>query len=124
MKLRIRSHNLRFRLTQGEVRSLSAGQTVSEITGFPNGNSFRYSLIPSSKNGRIHAVFNNGEIGVHIPIHLISNWAQTDLVGFDEKLSISSDENLTVLIEKDFACLKPRALEEDFDAFPNPEACC
>ena len=44
----------------------------------------------------------------------------------DQQVSISAEQNLdggghlTILIEKDFACLAPRDGEDESDMFPNP----
>ena len=65
------------------------------------------------------ATFHNNEIVVTIAADLAREWATGDDV------TLESDANdLSILVEKDFACLdRPDDPDRD-DAFPNPHAAC
>ena len=47
-------------------------------------------------------------------------WTNTDLVSLDEFVSLSENEKLRILVEKDFKCLKPRLHEDETDHYPHP----
>jgi hypothetical protein len=117
MKLRIRGNSIRLRLTQTEVANLSESGLVQEKTDFGNGNSFIYLIKCSDKIEIISADFNNNRLEIIVPFYVIKNWANNNDVG------ISAEQNeLKVLIEKDFNCLIPRNNSEDEDSFPNPKS--
>ena len=116
MKLRIKGNSLRFRLTQTEVLQLTNDGTVSETVAFGNfGAQFVYTLATDAGAKAISAEFNNGELTVRVPIKIAKDWGSSEIV------SINADNiSPTVLVEKDFACLKPRTGEDETDMFPNP----
>ena len=63
------------------------------------------------------AVFDGGSLAVTVPEHQAAAWANGDAVGMEE---VSGGVRL--LIEKDWACVAPRADEDESDMFENPEA--
>ena len=113
MKLRIRGDSIRLRLTRTEVAAVAQGQLVQEFTGFPGGIRFAYSLEPRADAAGISASFSDGRIVVALPLAQALAWANGDSVTL---------QSGGILIEKDFACLKPRAheQEDESDMFPNP----
>ena len=48
-------------------------------------------------------------------------WARSEQVGLAASCAIP-DGTLQLVVEKDFACLAPRAGSEDVDTFPHPRA--
>ena len=64
---------------------------------------------------------NLAEIVVQVTADQAHSWAASEQVGYsgDVPLQIGS---VSVLIEKDFTCITPRAGEEESDTFPNPQA--
>jgi hypothetical protein len=50
-------------------------------------------------------------------------WVTTEQVGFRESVRPQEGVLLTVLVEKDFACLDPTD-EDQTDAYPNPNTTC
>jgi hypothetical protein len=62
------------------------------------------------------ATYEASRILVTVPSERGRAWADSDEVGIER-----DDGALRILIEKDFACLKPRSGEDDADAFPNPQ---
>ena len=115
MKLRIRGNSIRLRLTRGEVERIAHGETIEEIVDlFPM--PFAYSLVPREAV-KIEAVFDGGSLSVTVPEHQAANWAKGEEVGMEE---VSGGVRL--LIEKDWACVKPRADEDESDMYEHPEA--
>ena len=125
MKLRIRGNTIRLRLSQSEVIELSTGQSIVESTTFPSESSasFSYSLSSDYALSSIHASFENGCISVQLPELIVKDWAESENVGLHYSLDTSKGP-LSILIEKDFACLTDRVNEDDSDAFPNPNTSC
>jgi hypothetical protein len=128
MKLRLRADTMRLRLTQGEVACLGEGMAVREVTHFPNGTSLVYiltvgdNLPEGGSRFDVSQAFTDAgvEITVTVPAASATRWAQSQQVGIagDDAVAVGP---LQVLIEKDFACLAPRADEPQADTFPNPK---
>jgi len=123
MKLRIRGNSLRLRLTQGEVAAIAADGLVAEHTAFaPGGAALGYRLRTDEAASRVKASFGNGEIEVVLPAATAERWAASDQVSIEVEQPIGDGGKLTILVEKDFACLTERPGEDDSDAFPHPGA--
>lgn len=126
MKLRIRGNSLRFRLTQEEVKELDAGGSVVESLGLgplPQ-QQLTYSLHSTVDGQSIALEYSSGTLRILLPSQMCEGWMDSDLVGFREDVPVEGGEPVTVLVEKDFACLTPRDPVEDAGAFPNPGDSC
>ncbi len=60
---------------------------------------------------------------VSIPERLFDQWIHTDLVGINKTLDTDKDKTISILIEKDFACLDDTE-EETTESYPNPLINC
>lgn len=118
MKLRVRGNSLRLRLTQTEVAAIARGQAVEEALHFAGGGQLRYVLAPDGAVPEPVAAFREGTVLVSLPLARAIAWAR----GGEVALQSSSGYSPSLLVEKDFACLKPRAHEheDESDLFPNP----
>lgn len=112
MKLRIRGNSIRLRLTRGEVERLALEGQVEETVQL--GRRFGYALIVAEK-GSVAAEFDGDRILVTVPRPEISEWAATERVGIE-----AFTNGVTVLVEKDFACLASRSNEDESDMFKRP----
>ena len=119
MKLRIKGNSLRLRLTQSEVAQFAEKGEVVESIGFGNAAQLDYALRQSDSE-EIRAQFGSNRIEVIIPKKIAENWTTTDQVGFENEVPINEEDSLSILVEKDFNCLKPRPNEDETDMFPNP----
>ena len=122
MKLRIRAETLRLRLTRSEVDRIASGETIEEVTPFPDGTSLTYALRPGAARGARQTSSAAGtRIDIEVPAAAASAWAQSLQVGFagEDPFQVGP---LMVLIEKDFTCITPRDGEEELDTFENPNA--
>ncbi|XOV81985.1 MAG: DUF7009 family protein [bacterium] len=122
MKLRLRGDSLRLRLTRSEVERIGAGRSVAETLHLPDGSELRYTLMPGQANDirmtrDAHAV----EVVVQVVAEQAHSWATSEVVGYSGDAPFQVGP-VSVLIEKDFACVTPRAGEEESDTFPNPQA--
>ena len=123
MKLRIRGNTIRLRLKRGEVDRVASGKSVVEQTRFPD-TTLTYRL-EVSNDGAFSATFADHELVVHVPPAEASRWAETDQVSLFTDLELQGGDTLSLLVEKDFACLAPgdhRAHEDDTDTFAHPDA--
>lgn len=96
----------------GEVRDAVAfaGRTLS------------YTLQRDARTQAVTASFDGSDIRVTVPAPQIDAWA-----GDDGQVGIEAEQDagatsLRVLVEKDFACLKPRAGEDESDMYAHPQA--
>ena len=113
MKLRIKGNTIRLRLTRTEVAEIGAGREVREVTEFSPNSQFSYALQPTV-NEVVTAKFENNEMSIFLPQAMSAAWAVNDEVGIE-----ADQDQLKIIIEKDFACLSPRG-EEDSDTFEHP----
>lgn len=114
MKLRIRGNSLRLRLSQKEVTQLAEEGRVEDAIAF-GPTKLVYALALGDQMG---ATFDGARIVVTLATKDGREWATSEgQVGIER-----DDGTLRILVEKDFACLKPREGEDDEDAYPNPSA--
>lgn len=122
MKLRIRDNSVRLRLERGEVDTLRDQSRVSASTGFANGRIFGYTVASSDKIDRPAATFADHSIVVSLPAATVAAWADSEQVSIQAEQLLPGGDLLSILVEKDFACLAPRAGEDESDMFPHPQA--
>jgi ribosomal protein S6E (S10) len=122
MKLRVKHNSIRLRLTQTEVAQFAASGRVEEAIEFGNDpqQKFIYAIEKSVDGGEISAAFADRQITVFVPFKVAASWADSDDTGIEAEQNFGDGKRLRILIEKDFACLKPRRGEDERDAFPNP----
>lgn len=125
MKLRIKGNSIRLRLLRNEVERFAAEGKISDAAHFgPSGSqSLRYSLIASTSVASIRSRFENCEIVIEIPADEVSSWAESGRISIAAEQP-AGDENLTILVEKDFVCLDRPDDPDRKDAFPNPAEAC
>jgi hypothetical protein len=123
MKLRLQSKSIRLRLKRHEVEQLAKTGRMEEkiIMGSGIDDTFQYALESSSAISTPRAFLKKKGILIEVPVETVSRWASGDEVGIDASLPTGDQEQLQVLIEKDFACLNGTE-EQNFDTFPNPLA--
>jgi hypothetical protein len=114
MKLRIRGSSIRLRLTQSEVGRVASEGRIEDAIDFGNAK-LAYAF---AAGDTLRATYTQNRIEVTAPAAQIARWAASEDVGIEGK-----EGALHILVEKDFACLKPRS-EDDADAFPNPNETC
>lgn len=113
MKIRIKDNSARFRLTQNEVTALvKYGETWSKCN-FGKGE-LVYG-IKSTDADDISCVFIGNKVTTKVPKALLTNWDTDQRVGFDKRT-----DDLYILIEKDWQCLKPRDHEDESNLYKHP----
>jgi hypothetical protein len=119
LKLRIQDNSIRFRLTRGEVDRLSQEGSASGIVHFPGGSGLEYTVETSPMTGQVRADFSRDRLVVQIPRSMARQWAATEQVSITGTQPLD-EGSLSILVEKDFACLAPREGEDEADMFPHP----
>jgi len=122
VKLRIRDNSIRLRLARGEVDALRDAGLVSARTGFPGGREFQYVVESSPASVNPGAFFSDSIVTVRLPETAVLAWANAEQVSIVGEQRLDDGEPLTILVEKDFACLAPREGEDDSDMYPHPSA--
>ena len=123
MKVRIRGNSIRLRLTMSEVDQFDTAGKVEEIVefGFAKPN-LGYQLHRSTEDDGTSAKFEDNLLRITISKKEADDWIKSDRVGIDAVQGIGDGRLLQILVEKDYACLTPRANEDESDAFSNPLA--
>ena len=122
MKLRTRSGSIRLRVTQAEVARLAGGEAVEEVVDVGPAAALVYRLVAREAATTIAAHLEGATLTIELPSAEVREWAASvHRVGLEATQPIEGRAALGILVEKDFACLAPRAGEDD-DAFPNPAA--
>ena len=119
MKLRIQDNSIRFRLTRKEVDTLRDDGCVSAAVSFPDGASLEYSVETSILTGQPRASYSPDGLVVQIPQAAARHWAATEEVSITGAQPLENGQ-LSILVEKDFACLTPREGEDEAELFPHP----
>ena len=114
MKLRINKQSVRIRIDQDDLNTLSSTGSIKEVLGNATLGQFSYTLT-TSNDSDLGLHFNQNSIIVYIPEQFMSEWANSDRVGFDAKFN-----GVDVLVEKDFKCLTDRPNEDESRNFDNP----
>lgn len=119
----MKNNSIRLRLTQTELARFAETGTIEETIEFGGAakQNFVYALQTANGAKEIRATFENNRITVFVPQTQADEWTTTARVGIENVQSIGDGaKTLRLLIEKDFACLEPRAGDGDADAFPHP----
>lgn len=116
MKIRIKGNSLRYRLTQSDVTKLWETGCLEERTEFSN-KVFIYAIETANDNN-LSSAFNNDKIILYMPKAMIDELYNTDKVGFNDK-----SDKVSLLVEKDFACID-NTDEDQSDNYPNPNISC
>src|SRR5579864_3395590 len=111
MKIRIKSNSIRFRLTRTDVKQLAEKGGLEDKVNF-GASSLTYA-IEVTKDNQLSSTYQNNTITLFMPGSMINELENTDRVGFE-----SNNNQLHLLVEKDFTCLD-NVSEDQSDNYPN-----
>lgn len=119
MKLRIRGNSVRLRVSRGELSQMAEAGSTEDRARFGPGAElvYRLSVAPA---GAVRAELAGSAISVTVPRAEFERWLEPEQVSVEAEQTTGDGASLRILIEKDFACLAPRAGEDESDLFPNP----
>ena len=124
MKVRISGNSIRFRLRQSEVRRFEEDGEITEVTAFGPLAADKLSFVlKNTSANEFQVVYEANIITLKVPATLCREWTQTGLIGFNETIETGKGKSISILVEKDFACLDGTDTENE-DAYPNPNLQC
>jgi hypothetical protein len=123
VKLRIQGNSLRLRISKSELTQFVEGGRLQETIyfGTEHGSELVYILVRDGGGHRLDVEGGAGQVKVIVPAEMARTWAETDQVGMAGTVDLGVRGELSILVEKDFACID-RNDEENADTFPNPLA--
>ncbi len=123
MKLRIQGNSLRLRISKLELAKFVETGRLQEIIyfGTENGSELVYILARDSVRHSLDVEASAGQVKVIVPGEMARTWAETGQVGMAATVDLGVRGKLSILVEKDFACID-RSDEENADTFPHPLA--
>jgi hypothetical protein len=120
MKLRIKGDSLRLRLTRGEVAQLAHSGSVEEQVHIMPKSVLVYRIKRAPAAAALGASFAAGVVEIQVPDAAALAWCASDRVTL-EQVQAHGEVRLRIVVEKDFACLAPRADEDESDHFRHPD---
>ena len=123
MKIRIKGNSVRYRLSKTELDLFAKEGYVEDQTAFPNGT-FCYAIQKLFDGKNLDASFTGNKLTMFVPHDVMTEWTETDKVGFDYNLSVGDNKTLFLLIEKDFKCIDGVETEDQSDYFDHPTKTC
>ena len=122
MKLRIKGQSIRLRLLRSEVTGLLDNGLIEETIYLGPGDqsAFTYALAIDSGLGETELRYEPSKMVIALPKAKAISWAETNQIGIYTAVGIERNENLDLIVEKDFACLD-LSDADNLDTFPNPE---
>jgi hypothetical protein len=123
VKLRIQRNSLRLRVSRSELVRFAETGLLQETVyfGSEQGSELTYALAQEGSGPGLEVEAVAGQVKVLVPTHLARTWAESEQVGIDGAVDLGARGILSILIEKDFACID-RSDQENADTFPNPAA--
>lgn len=127
MKLRTTHNSIRVRIRKSELAELQKSYLIEESIRFPSGIVFKFAISVNEETKQLKASLSDNYLELSIPKKQAVHWITTNEVGIETNLNLDDNEQLHVLIEKDFPCLD-RPEEDKSDTFwelapENPDAC-
>ena len=117
MKLRIRGNSVRIRVSQSELAQIAEQGFAEDAVEFSPGVklSYRVEVTPA---GPIRATYDERGVQIVLPSDAVQRWTEPNEVSIQSEQSLGDGKQLTILVEKDFACLSPREGEDEPIHFP------
>ncbi|MGB9332126.1 MAG: hypothetical protein WCB10_15280, partial [Steroidobacteraceae bacterium] len=80
-----------------------------------------YRLTRDAAASKINATFSANVVEIRVPERVATEWCTNNEVtlAYSQPVPLGT---LQITLEKDFACLAPRAGEDESDNFPHPQA--
>ena len=108
MKIRLVDNEIRIRVTLNEIETLSKGDTVSTSLDFGEIGMIAWYLVPAVDVNEIGLALAGSRVTITLPEHWTAGWEGDDRVGFEAQIEAGRDQNVKVVIEKDFRCRHPK----------------
>ena len=116
MKLRITHNSIRIRIRKSELEKLQQRNTIAESVAFPNDAAFNFVLRIDNSANHLNAKLKNSSLILTISPKEAEQWIGSNQVGIETNIPLDKNEQLHLLVEKDFPCLD-RPEENKSDTF-------
>lgn len=119
MKIRILGNTIRLRIKMFESDVIREKGLIEEVCEFGPAESdkLRFQIVTGEDSFAIEQ--EQMRISIIVPRNVIETWTTTDQVGFEQEITTPKGKNISVLIEKDWACLDSDRDQEE-GSYPNP----
>ena len=127
MKLRCTENSIRIRIRKSELDQLAQTKRVEEKVRFGSQVVLTFALSINETMQQVVATLLDNNLVVSLPKSAANEWINSNQVGIEVNKETGDDQNLHILIEKDFPCLD-RENEDKSDTFwelasDTPDAC-
>ena len=127
MKLRCTENSIRIRIRKSEIEQLIKTKRVEEVVRFGNQVALTFAQTIEASTQSVAASLVQNNLQISLPETIAQQWINSNQVGIEVNNKISEENNLHILIEKDFPCLD-RENEDKSDTFwelasKTPDAC-
>lgn len=99
---------------------MQAEGCVRASVSFAGGAALDYVCVASETASDPAATFDGTTLAVELPAETVARWAGSEQVSISGEQRLDGEDRLTLLVEKDFACLAPREGEDESDMFAHP----
>lgn len=99
---------------------MQAEGRVRASVSFAGGAGLNYVCEASETASAPAATFDGTTLAVLLPAATVARWADSEQVSISGEQRLDGQGSLTLLVEKDFACLVPREGEDESDMFEHP----
>jgi hypothetical protein len=123
VKLRIHRNSLRVRVSQSEMAQFVESGRLEETIYFGRDAdaALTYVLFQDKFGQEVEVEYCQHLVTIVLPAAEVHVWSATEQVGIAGEVDLGARGTLSILVEKDFACLD-RSDKENADTFPNPLA--
>jgi hypothetical protein len=122
LKLRIQGNSLRFRLSRSDLATLVDAGSLEATIYFGRQESEKLAyLLAHESSQAVEVRCTPQRLMVVLPSDAVRIWSATGQVGISAEVDLGLRGTLSVLVEKDFACLD-RGAEANADTFDHPLA--
>lgn len=116
MKLRTTHNSIRIRVRKSELLTLQQEHRIEESIRFPSNIHFKFAIEIAKSEESLQASLEDHNLILSISQQEAAKWINSNQVGIEASLPLPGEEQLQVLIEKDFPCLD-RENENKSDTF-------
>lgn len=111
------------RVSQSELGRIVTEGRCADRVRFPGGGALEYR-VEVVADGPVAAELAGSAVTLRVPRAAVERWSDPAEVSIAGEQTLDDGGCLSLLLEKDFACLAPRAGEDESDLFANPRAGC
>ena len=109
MKLRLEKGTVKIRLSQEEIKTLIAGNSISEFLYISEENKFEYSIHIIENHDSSSILFKSSSLSIHIPSSKAEKWMNSHQIGIKEIIVTDQAKEMILIVEED---LPPRKKKE------------